>query len=728
MKTRLLALALAIAGAGCVDVATDTNEGLPGPTVEFDPASSIVPFPNNLVLDPATGKVNLPEQCNESPAQLAIRTQVLNTLDGFGTFKTALQLTLTEPADPATLAAGIHLYRRATGTTPVDPAQAVETPVLIIPGTTDRYLPDCSATETVDALTLIALDSGVPLALAEGSTYDVVVTDALKTATGAAFLPSFTWALVRQAEDPVTVENGVIIAERTPLDPTIPADQVQLLGIDQLWKAHTAAVGFLEGATGTTRDHFLLAWEFNTQTVTSPLDPTVATSPAGVGLAEATALVGTTTQLPVGVTAEQYLTAALGSGTCAAIGCASVGDILGAALSTSNYQTIPTSGPPVAGPWTDPLHPTKQGDSVFLLVAAFIPATPPPVTGYPTIVFGHGLGSSKESLAVFAPALARAGFASVAIDFVAHGSRAVQISTEPTIGCSGTPSPTQAPQCFAPIFSANLAATRDNIRQTVLDLQTLIASVRACGTTACGSLKVDPDKVGYAGISLGGIMGSMAAAESDGLQGAVTNVAGAGLLDVIENTGSLAIRCSLVDALIDAGVVTGDKWNLGMNSTTAACLTDEWKSQAGYKQFANIGRWVLDSGDPANFAGKLATRVTLLQEVINDQVVPNIATNQLGALSARAPVAADLLDPSVDPPPFEASAVIDTNPLTSKWVTYTNLAPDASTGFPGNTFQHASLLAPAASVATPPGPDGNLGTARIQADAIKFLSNNVIAN
>ena len=54
-------LALSIVLTGCPDVPTDTNDSA-GPYVEFDPANSIVPFPNNLALDPTTGKVNLPAQ------------------------------------------------------------------------------------------------------------------------------------------------------------------------------------------------------------------------------------------------------------------------------------------------------------------------------------------------------------------------------------------------------------------------------------------------------------------------------------------------------------------------------------------------------------------------------------------------------------------------------------------------------------------------------------------
>ena len=49
---------------------------------------------------------------------------------------------------------------------------------------------------------------------------------------------------------------------------------------------------------------------------------------------------------------------------------------------------------------------------------------------------------------------------------------------------------------------------------------------------------------------------------------------------------------------------------------------------------------------------------------------------------------------------------------------YPKLPADAGTGFPGNTYQHGSLLSPT------PGVDGALGTGRMQTDAITFLSIN----
>src|SRR5262249_39382072 len=260
--------------------------------------------------------------------------------------------------------------------------------------------------------------------------------------------------------------------------------------------------------------------------------------------------------------------------------CQAVGDVFGALLSAPNYQQAgPNPGglsKQVPGAWDDPVQPTMMGTSM-LQVAIIIPQGTPPATGWPTLIFGHGLTSSKESGVAIAPQRARRGIMTVAIDFQLHGSRAVQISTDPNLGCSGTPLPTAAPQCFAPFLSSDLAGTRDNFRQTALDLQQLVAALKACGTTACSSVKVDVDKMQYMGISLGGIMGTLVASSSDAFKAAVLNVPGVGLIDILEHTNTLAISCSLVDALIDAGVLMGEKSNLAAMPPTGLCTTDAWK-------------------------------------------------------------------------------------------------------------------------------------------------------
>jgi pimeloyl-ACP methyl ester carboxylesterase len=794
---------LLVAASGCPNITTDPGEGsgLPtvdGPTVEFDPANAILPFPNNLVLcqtgtdstgAPCTiGKVAIPPPACETDVQKEIRTGTLNQLDGFGTFEAAMQVTFTEPVDAATLDGNIVMYQRTNKGTSNDPGSAQVVPVALIKDTTLRFKTGaCATPATIDAVTIVPK---VPLT--EKSTYTVAVMDGVKTASGKDYLPSFTWALVRQKDDPVTLDSqGNIESERTPLDPTGDAnhngvmDSVELKGLDQLWKAHAMGMGFLEAA-GKDRAKVLVAWEVTTQTTTDVLDPTVAGSPASTlqtsafaGLQSITCNKnGTTCTRGIDRTALPYLLCnagdsntlcfleiALGSASgasgagvytagqaiCAQVGCANVADVLGGAMTTANYQqpiTNPIGGTPIPGAWTDPLTPTAQG-TAFLEVLAFVPVTAGPV---PTVIFGHGLTSSKNALFAFAPQLATAHFASVAIDFVDHGSRAVQITTDAALGCNGTPplDPTALPQCFQPIFGPDLAQDRDNIRQTILDLERLVLATKACGATGCQSnntatqLQVDTAHIVYAGQSLGGIFGTTTTAIQPDITSGLLDVPSVGLLDTIEHTDNFGLRCQLVDALIDKGVLVGDKWNKSSTAPTGLCSDESWQMQPGYLQFAPVARWVIDPADGANYMAKLVAKKFFIQEVVDDHVVPNYATDIEGALGGVTPAMADPYAPGGSSP----SAALVAAPTSPKWLRYPTLpATDVSTAGFGNLFEHPSLLRPA--VGTPPEPGhcatapanvcgsdtdcggtapcifpGQLGTKRMQLDALTFLSLN----
>ena len=763
MRTSWVASAIVAACAtGCPDVKVDPGEvqgtlpGIDGPTVEFDPANSIIPFPNNLVLNPSTGRVNIPAPACESPASMAIRTGVLNQLDGFGTFEVGMQATFTEAVDMTTLAANIVMYQRASGTTMNDPTTAKKIPLKVFPSTTLRFdAASCATPAMINAVTIVPM---VPLD--QRSTYVVALLNGINTATSKPFIPSFTWALVRQSADPVQFDaNGNVTLNNTPLDPTGDAnhngipDLTELQGLDTLWKAHAQALGFLD-KTGaiSARSDVLVAWEMTTQTTTDPLDPAVTGSPAA-GLS-ATPLAGTQTIIPTGLTPRQFIDGVLvkigaaanlaaADATCAQIGCDAVGNVESGALVLSTFQAQNpnplTGNPAVPGAWNDPKHPTAQGGGpTFPLI--FVPAGTMPAGGWPTIVFGHGLGSQKESLFVFAPQLAAAGFASVAIDFVDHGSRAVRTSSAVALGCgpgtcsvtttqacdgeilslpacpgtetcTGTVSFATAPQCYASFLSADLGGTRDNMRQTILDLQRLVLALKACTPAApCGTFAVDPTHLGYAGISLGGILGSTTNAVQPDFKDALLSVPGVGWLDILENTQTLAISCSLVDNLIDAGVLVGAKFN--PMAGTGLCTTSAWQQQPGYQQFSGIARWVLDPADGANYMAKLATKKYLIQEVIGDQVVPNVATMDEALLVGQTAMTADMYVGGTT-----ASAAILTGATNSKWVQYPTL-PAAGT-FPGNTFAHASLLRPANATI-----DGALGTGRMQVDGITFLKIN----
>jgi pimeloyl-ACP methyl ester carboxylesterase len=797
MRLKWLALLVLVLPA-CPDTTIETNEGAV-PYVEFDPTDGIIPFPNDLVRDPLTGIVNIPAPACETPASAQLRTQVLNTLDGFGTYEVGLQATMTASADPSTLTGNVFLYKRLAGTTPVPVASATPVPIAVTAAQTLRYdASNCSATPaTIQALTIVPQ---VPLD--PDSTYTVAITSSVMTSSSTSFYPSFIWALVRQSEDPVMVADGctptptsncAITGDLTPIAPGTPANDAELNGIAYLWNVHAPALAFLDTLqkTETNRSNILLAWDFTTQTTTAPLDPTVANSPAA-GLDGTTPLldvfsIATTdgapcSAAPTGCTAFLNSAAVL-DGACASLPCGSVGDVLGAVLANKNFQTsLPNAAnpsAPIPGPWSDPYAPLQQGIEQ-LGVLAFIPSSTVPPNGWPTVVFGHGLGGSREELFAVASQLAAAGFASVAIDFQDSGSRAVATSADPTLGCAGAcqiamstscsaidpctndtciaaapgvgaVSPTNTPQCYASILTTDLATTRDNIRQTVLDLQQLVKSAASCGTTQCIStngskLEVDPNNIVYMGISLGGIIGSTTTAVEQNFQGAVLDVAAVGLLDVLENTSTLEISCPLVNALIQAGVLTGTLWSPA-NPTVGLCTTSAWQSQPSYVQFSQAARWVLDPADGANFATPhgtfpgLASKRFFLMEVVNDQVVPNVATDREGALVGLMPQTADEYTGAAAP---VASVALGTpSPTVNHWLRYPTLAPVAPSFF-GNSFQHASLLEPvpgfciSSSTFTPtttacgsngdcPIGDqcdlqaGELGTVRVQTDALSFL-------
>jgi dienelactone hydrolase len=755
---KLACLSLLLAASGCpsVDVDDFGEETRPAPVVEFDPSTRIVPFPNNLLLDPTTGKVNLPAQCNESPTTKALRENVLNQLDGFGLFETALTVTFSEAIDVASLADRIVVYKRVTGTTPVEPAMAAPLPIVTQLSSTPRFDADCKNPSLIPQIVIIPR---VPLE--QKSTYVVALLDGIKTEGGTNFQPSGTWRLIRGAENPVTVQDGTIVSDRTPLDPADDEDRARLLGIDLLWKAHAGAVKFLAADLPADkrkpRDQILLAWEFRTQTSTDPLDPMVAGSPASE-VATTPLVMNTSLPTTINRTAPPYNQCAgtdsdtqcylkiqigrgnyaVGDATCQSLGCAAIADVVGSGLLAKQYQ-IDTPNPytgtgtrPIPGPWNNPVDPTEVKDEA-ISVLSFVPASAMPTGGYPVVVFQHALGQSKTTAFAIAGRLAAAGFATIAIDAVGHDSRAVRVSSNTAINCAdaGTPpmcsrpdcgpSPVDFPQCYAPFLSPNLSATRDGIRQTVIDNLRLIAALKACSTTACGTLKVDPAKVLYLGQSLGGIVGSITAAVSPDLKATVLNVPGVGWVDILENTGTLRLQCPLVDGLIDAGILMGEKSNLAVMPPTGLCTTEAWKMQIGYRQFSAIGRWVLDPADPANFTRKLAPRRLLLQEVVGDTVVPNLATGNEGMLLGLMPAVAD---PAAAVPPAPSGA-ITTNPTASKWVRYPTLPADGGTGFPGNTFHHGSLLSPTPTPMPPPPPvDGALGTLRMQVDALTFLSAN----
>ena len=71
-----------VACSPSVEIEENELTVVPSSVAEFDPANSIIPFPNNLLFA-ETGLLNIPAGCNETEAAATLRSVLLNGIDGF---------------------------------------------------------------------------------------------------------------------------------------------------------------------------------------------------------------------------------------------------------------------------------------------------------------------------------------------------------------------------------------------------------------------------------------------------------------------------------------------------------------------------------------------------------------------------------------------------------------------------------------------------------------------
>jgi hypothetical protein len=746
-SARARAIVAACLLAGCVDtVEVDAQETVLDlttlPIVEFDPGRGVIPLPNDLLLDRETGRVRVPASCGEEPDSPAARLRgALNQLDGFATSRASLVATSNVALDPDSLAERVFVLRLAERGRALLPPEPVEIDVAL--GTSERLSPDCAESREVHSL---LIRPRVPLL--ESSTYGVVLLAGIQSEDGDPLEPSPTWALVRQGEPPVVFADeasGVgLITNDTPFDPASRDGLASLQGLSRLWRGHAPllqawdALGPVLTGEPVERDGVLLAWGFTTQTLSEPFDPRVLGTPANALESSSTELFVPAPLAGEGgpLSIEQFFASALPDVPCSALGCDAIGWIYAASpVSQAPSFTAPSflenddcAEPPgvASGAFDDALKPSLVCErSIPLLVV--LPRSAPSAGGYPVIVFGHGLGRSKEDLLALAGSFAQAGFASVAFDAVDHGGRALQLSTEAALGCDGPGAdkpcsasfgPTCAPQCFAPLLSADLARTRDHLRQTLLDQKQLERVLGACAEdSGCRQLGLNPERVAYVGHGLGALLGPVGVATSSTLGAAVLNEPAGDWVSVLTDTATDAIRCPLVDSLIAAGVLEGAPWSGGAEPD-ALCLGDEWKQDPGFLQFASTARWLLDPVDPVNYAKSFAdgdAPPTLLGEIDADPVIPNSATAELARLiglnAATAAVAASAT-PEPSPAALEPGNV---------WIRYESLPAEPESAFPGIAFGPGSLLSPAPAATGMGDAAGLLGTARLRADTLGYL-------
>ena len=231
-------------------------------------------------------------------------------------------------------------------------------------------------------------------------------------------------------------------------------------------------------------------------------------------------------------------------------------------------------------------------------------STPGP---YPVVLCGHGLGGGRNQCDVLADQGAALAVAVAAVDAQEHGDHPAR--TDPEGSDLDTVMALFGFTLVPP--SLNAFVMRDNFRASAWDkLQIVRAIEGGIDVDGDGSVDLDPDRIAYAGASLGGIMGPELMAWSPGLRGGALAVPGGGLMNLVLDSDTFG--------LIATAMTPGD-WD-----------------EDDLRRSIPMVQTLIDAGDPLVHAAEITRRRasdpqldTVLLMALDDAIVPNSATAAL---------------------------------------------------------------------------------------------------
>lgn len=299
-----------------------------------------------------------------------------------------------------------------------------------------------------------------------------------------------------------------------------------------------------------------------------------------------------------------------------------------------------------------------------------------PASGWPVVIFQHGITGNRTNMLGLADSFAAQGFVVVAIDLPLHGitdpmSPLYQAANERTFNLDVMNNTTGAAGPDGVIDSSgasfinlsSLLTSRDNLREGSADLLTFVRSVGNLDLNGDAAPDIDATRIHFVGQSLGSIIAVPWLSLSPAVQTATLSVPGGVIAQLLRDSPTFGPR---INAGLQAqGLVPG---------TTL------------YNQFFRDAQNVVEAGDPVNYmAAAAAAKPILLHQVIGDTVIPNSATQRLIDVAALTKVST--------PGP---------NPVSRAYVSFTAGA-------------HSSLLDPAASLPA---------TIEMQTEAVTFAVTN----
>ncbi|WP_440225196.1 alpha/beta hydrolase [Dokdonella sp. MW10] len=715
MQARLIAAAilpsllLAACGGGsnsprAVDTPPATNhDGSPVTgiiTARFDPTNSVIPFPTNLLLSGTTDlTLNIPVP---NPDDYSNPRVAINALDGWSTTS---PWTTTFSVSPRTNSIVAGTSVRVFEVSLERPGGGVTGVVRELQANADFVVAKAPSDATGRTIAIVPTRP-----LKQLTSYMAVVTDGIVDERGNDTTPDQTYFLAKRTS--ALCVSGV---SQEPLLPNATACALEPLR--QLVNSQETAAA----AAGIPKNRIVLSWVATTQSITLVMGAvqarTAQTAPAATALA------------PTGLTLAQVNPAL-----------PPIADVYIGTIDLPYYLSAPSAAAPTAplntfwraapGAYVPPfnaagLSPTStfvtfanplpvatstQKVPVLMTVPNAASGRTKPASGWPVVIYQHGITRDRSDAFAVAGTLASQGFVVIAIDaplhgitsatnplnianspFAAAGARERTFNVDYVNNTTGAAGPDGVVDSSGTHFInlTSLLTSRDNIRQAAADLLVLTRAIPTMRITQSGT-DFDGSRISFVGQSLGGIIGTVFMGVQPDVQTALLNVPGGGIARLLEASPTFGPR-------IRAGLAAG----AGLQPGTP-----------DYDSFFGAAQTVIDSADPVNFAlaannSLLASKRLLLQEVVGggsvlpDQVIPNSVAG--APLSGTEPL-------------------IRTLGLAS--ITQTTQSP---TGIRGATRfivgDHGSLLSPAASAAATAEMQGQMASLLVSGGAAVQVAN-----
>jgi hypothetical protein len=509
------------------------------------------------------------------------------------------------------------------------------------------------------------------------TTYMAVVTNDINDTVGNDATPSTFYHLTK-AQTPWVDENGN--STNPFFDDATAATLEGARGITYSQEAAAASVGI-------PKEDIIVSWTAQTQSITpvtknvrsiakpvaTQVVPTgMSTGDLGLGLPGIADIYFGVITLPyyLGVKSEQNPFAPLTDFWNAAPGAyVPPFDALGLDP-TSTFVTV-------ANPF--PVKTSDQTVPLLLTVPNANSGHQRPAAGWPIVIFGHALGQNRADLLAAADSFAAAGYAVIGIDAPLHGITPedtalaalyventpwADVANERTFDADYVNNTTGAPgpdgvvdRSGTHMFNLkSLLTTRDNGRQGEVDLSVLAVTVPGIDINGDSLPDLDGSTLKYAGISLGGILGTPFTAVESMLTSSFLSVAGGGLARALE--ASPTFGPPIKAGLASLGILPGT---------------------SDYELFFTAFQSVIEAMDPINWGAEAARlRNIVLHEVRGDTVIPNFVPT--APLSGTEPLISTMGLSAY------SSTQLDPNGVDAAG----RFVPPAS---------HASLLSPASSPA-----------------------------